>query len=225
MIRDWTLAPLGVLLVCLAWIWLANRRPRRTGVSWPAGFDVSGPSVCPDLVYAGDVVLGCEGRFESIQCRSLTIAAGGRVRATRIVAQRVTVLGDARLRCDETLTAAKRLEVRGELSATEVQAKRIVLGARSLSTVLTAAGSPRIKRHPGAIVKGFFADADEARRAGAGSAARRAPPPTATVVSVAAGDIDKKIERTVRSPEPEHDQTVRSQREDDTDPGPVPNGH
>ncbi|HVO31671.1 MAG TPA: hypothetical protein VMV18_13080 [bacterium] len=159
MIRDWTLAPLAVAALCALWIWIVNRRPRLAGMVWPSGAELGGALARPDVSYPGDVVLGCDGRFGTIQCRTLVIAAGADVRADLVVALRVRVDGALQLR--QSLTAGKRLEVRGVLRAEEIHAPRIVLRARSRTTAITVAGHPRIDRHPAAVMKGFFEHRDE----------------------------------------------------------------
>lgn len=159
MIRTWTLIPLAVFAVCAAWVWILNRRPRLRGMVWPKGVDLGGSRARPDLSYAADVVLGCDARFGTIQCRTLVIAAGAEITADVVVASRVRVEG--RLSVRNGLTAGVRLEVRGDLRAEEVKARRIVLRAGSRTTAITVLGNPRIRRHPQAQVKGFFEHRDE----------------------------------------------------------------
>jgi hypothetical protein len=159
MIREWALIPLAVSGLCFLWVWLANRRPRMSGVSWPKGFELSGRLKQPDLFYPADVVLGAEGRFGIIQCRSLTIAKGAEVVAEKVVCTRLRV--DGVLRGVEELTSAKRLDVRGELKADRLRCPKVRLFAASRTTVLTVTGPARIERHPKAVVKGFFDDPSE----------------------------------------------------------------
>src|SRR5882724_8130812 len=137
-VREWTLAPLALAALCALWIWIANRRPRLAGVTWPRGLDLGGSLARPDLFYAGDVVLGCEARFRTIQCRSLTIAKGAGVEADTIVASRVRV--DGTLTKVRSLTAATKLDVRGTLECEDLRAKRILLRANSKTTALVVSG-------------------------------------------------------------------------------------
>lgn len=159
MIRTWTLWPIAVSAICFLWIWIANRRPRIAGLVWPKGVELDGALARPDLTYASDVVLGCDASFGTIQCRTLVIARGAEITADVVVALRIRVDGKLTLR--ESLTAGKRVEVRGELRAEAIRAPRIVLGPRSKTTAITVAGKPRIDRHPAASVKGFFEDREE----------------------------------------------------------------
>lgn len=147
--RDFAIAPALLLMLCALWTLLANRRPRRTGVVWPAGFVVSGRGGSPDLLYPRDIVLGCEASFKTIHCRTLTILPGGKVHAALVVAHRVVVMTD------------------GELFAEEIRAERIDLRAGSRSSVLVAGKVRRLKRHPKADARGFYTDRGEAVMAGA----------------------------------------------------------
>lgn len=165
--RLYVLAPLGVTALCLLWIWFANRRPRITGAIWPDGMRLSGAVERPDVEYEGDLVLACDANFGRIRCRVLRIARGADVTATSVEAMRVRI--DGRLRGVARIAAARRLLVRGELRADDVDAPRIRLTAGARATVLTVAGNARIERHPKAEVKGFFNDLDEMR---SGSGAR-----------------------------------------------------
>lgn len=157
--NEWVLAPLAVLAACAIWIAFVNRRPRVGGLVWPAGLSLSGPVLRPDIEYDGTVVLGANADFGKIRCRSLVIARGADVSVGQVDASRVRV--DGILSVAETLVARKRLDVRGAFTADEVTAPRIVLRKRSTSTVLVANGSPAIKRHPDAVVKGFFSERGE----------------------------------------------------------------
>lgn len=157
--NEWVLAPLGVLAVCVAWIWLVNRKPRVGGLVWPAGLALAGPVLRPDVDYDGTIVLGAAADFGTIRCRALVIARGAEVSAARIEAARVRV--DGSLSVTETLVARKRLDVAGDLEADEVCASRIRLRKRARATVLVVSGEPRIKRHPDAVVKGFFSTRGE----------------------------------------------------------------
>lgn len=157
--NEWVLAPLGVLAVCGLWIWAVNRRPRVGGFVWPVGLSLSGPVLRPDVDYDGTVVLGAEADFGTIRCRELVIARGADVSVARVEAARVRVEGT--LSVAETLVARKHLDVSGELAADEVSAPRITLRKDSRATVLVATGNPRIRRHPDAVVKGFFSDRGE----------------------------------------------------------------
>ena len=157
--NEWVLAPLGVLVICAAWIWLVNRRPRVGGFVWPAGLALSGPVLRPDIDYDGTIVLGANADFGAIRCRMLVIARGADVSAAKIDAVRVRVEGT--LSVTETLVARKRLDVAGVLEADEVCASRIRLRKRARATVLVATGDPRIHRHPDAVVKGFFSTRGE----------------------------------------------------------------
>lgn len=157
--NEWVLAPLGVLVACALWVWAVNRRPRVGGFVWPTGLALSGPVLRPDVVYDGSVVLGADADFGSIRCRTLVIARGADVRAAKVEAARVRVEGT--LAVAETLTVRKRLDVSGDLEADEVQAPRITLRKHARATVLVVAGSPRIDRHPDAVVKGFFSERGE----------------------------------------------------------------
>lgn len=157
--NEWVLAPLGVLVACALWVWAVNRRPRVGGFVWPVGLALSGPVLRPDVDYDGTVVLGAEADFGTIRCRVLVIARGADVNVARVEAARVRVEGT--LSVAETLFARKRLDVAGELTADEVHAPHITLRKSSRATVLVATGNPRIRRHPGAVVKGFFSERGE----------------------------------------------------------------
>lgn len=157
--NEWVLAPLGVMVVCAAWIFFVNRQPRVGGLVWPAGLALAGPVLRPDIDYDGTVVLGADAGFGSIRCRALVIARGADVTAAKIDAVRVRI--DGSLSVTETLVARKRLDVSGDLQADEVCASRIRLRKRAKATVLVVTGDPRIKRHPDAVVKGFFSTRGE----------------------------------------------------------------
>jgi hypothetical protein len=158
--RSYVLLPLAVSAVCALWIYLANRRPRVGGFVWPAGMEVGGGGSWPVLEYDGDVVLGCAQSFALIRCRTLRIAAGADVVARVVEAGRVIVNG--RLRGVTSLTADRRLEVRGgELSVDDVRSPRVVVDRRARAVVLTLTGPCKVVRHPGADVRGFFSDLDE----------------------------------------------------------------
>lgn len=147
--REWAIAPVVVLALCALWTWLANRRPRRTGVVWPEGFSVAGSTVRPTLGYPRDVVLGCEGNFRTIECRVLTLVAGADVKAELIIARKLVVMSGA------------------SLCAEELRVQRLVLEAGSRTTALVIGKPRKVKRHPTAIAKGFYADRQEAEAAGA----------------------------------------------------------
>ena len=157
--NEWVLVPLGVLAACAIWIAFVNRRARVGGVVWPAGLSLAGPVLRPDIEYDGTVVIGANADFGKIRCRSLVIARGADVSVGHVDASRVRV--DGTFSVAELLVARKRLEVRGQLTADEVTAPKIVLRKKSESTVLIANGAPRIKRHPDAVVKGFFSERGE----------------------------------------------------------------
>ena len=159
MIHSWTLGPLAVSAGCFLWIWIANLRPRVSGVVWPKGLDLGGKLACPDLSYTSDVVLGCSGRFGTIQCRTLVIARGAEIVADSVVALRVRIDGELTVR--DSLTAAKRVEVRGVLATEALRVPRIVLRARSRTTAITVSRGARVDRHPRAIAKGFFENREE----------------------------------------------------------------
>jgi len=159
MIHSWAIWPLAVFAVCVVAVWVINRRPRLAGAVWPEGFDVGGKLAAPDVSYASDVTLGCSGRFGLIQCRTLVIARGAKIVADSVVAVRVTVEGELKVR--DSLTAGKRVEVRGELATEALKAPHLVLRARSKTTAITVSRGARVDRHPDAITKGFFEDRDE----------------------------------------------------------------
>lgn len=157
--NEWVLAPLGVLALCASWVWIVNRKPRVGGLVWPSGLVLSGPVQRPDVDYDGTIVLGANADFGTIRCRAVVIARGAEVSAGTIEAVRVTIEGT--LSVAETLVARKRLDVKGVLQADEVCASRIVLRKKARATVLVVTGDPRIHRHPGAVVKGFFSTRGE----------------------------------------------------------------
>jgi hypothetical protein len=158
-VNEWVLAPLGVLVACALWVWLANRRPRVGGLVWPEGFALGGEIARPDIDYDGTVVLAGGVSFGTIRCRSLVIARGADVTADSVDAVRVKIEGA--LDVTASLVARKRLDVRGSLNADEVIAPRIRLQKRARATVIVAPGNPKIDRHPDAVVKGFFATRGE----------------------------------------------------------------
>jgi hypothetical protein len=158
-VNEWVLAPLGVLVACALWVYAVNQRPRVGGFVWPVGLALSGPVLRPDIDYDGTVVLGAEADFGAIRCRVLVITRGADVTATKVEAARVRVEGT--LAVADLLVARKRLDVAGVLSADEVCAPRITLRKSSRATVLVVSGDPKIRRHPGAVVKGFFSERGE----------------------------------------------------------------
>lgn len=181
--NPWAAYPLGVALACLLITWLLNRRPKLTGVSWPAGLALAGSLERPDLDYDGDVVLAGAARFGTVRCRRLFVPRGADVIIETVVAARVRV--DGRLTGVHELGAGKRVEIRGELVAEAVVSPRIMLRKRSRANVLTIGAATCIDRHPLAEVKGFFTDGDELQRAGlarkgSGKNLKPAPPRTLT---------------------------------------------
>ena len=157
--NEWVLAPLGVLIACALWIAFVNRRPRVGGLVWPEGLSLAGPVLRPDVDYDGTVVIGASADFGKIRCRMLVIARGADVSVGHVDAARVRV--DGTLAVAQLLVARKRLDVNGVFSADEVTAPKIRLTKRAIATVLIVTGSPKIKRHPGAVVKGFFSERGE----------------------------------------------------------------
>lgn len=162
--KTYLLAPLVLSMLCLLWVFIANRRPQMTGALWPKGLTLSGSVSRPDLQYEGDVVLACSGNFGTIRCRSLKIARGADVGASAIEAAKIVI--DGRLTGVKSIAAGKRLTVLGELRADDVRAPRITLKAKARATVLTVTGESLIERHPKADVKGFFTGREEMADAG-----------------------------------------------------------
>jgi len=171
-VKLYVVVPLVVSSLCLAWIWLANRRPRLAGALWPKGMSLHGGVDRPDVTVEGDLVLGCAGRFASIHCRTLTIARGAQVTAEQIEAAEVRVEGA--LETTGRVAAGRVLRVTGRLKADDVQSPRIVLAKGACATVLTVTGKTRMDRHPKAVVKGFFETQDELKLV---AAERIAPEP------------------------------------------------
>jgi hypothetical protein len=153
------IVPLALVALSALWVWIVNRRPTLSGALWPKGMTLGGEVDCPDVSYDGDLVLGCSGRFGAIRCRSIEIARGADVSVRSIEASWVKVRG--RLKGVKQLAAGRRLLIRGELKADDVQSPRIVIGPKANATVLTVTGTSRIERHPKAVVKGFFDGASE----------------------------------------------------------------
>ena len=157
-LREPVLIPLGVFALCVAIAWLLNRRARAAWLLWPRGLELTGPITRPDLSFDGDVVLGADQRFGTIQCRRLSIARGATVLAHRVIAVRVVV--DGALETTDAVQAARRLDVRGRLEADSVRCPRVTLHAGSRATVMTLTGNTRLHRHPKAVAKGFFEEDD-----------------------------------------------------------------
>lgn len=166
--NEWVLAPLGVLAVSVAWVLFVNRKPRVGGLVWPDGVTLGGSTDTPDVAYDGNAVIGGVVELGAVRCRSLVIPRGADVTARRVECARLRV--DGTLTVEETLIAARRIEVRGTLEADEAQSKCIVLRKGSRARVMVAPGAPRIDRHPEADVKGFFSARGELPHASATAA-------------------------------------------------------
>lgn len=156
----YVIVPLAVAAACVLYVWLANRRSTAHSALWPEGMKLAGPVERPDVEFDGELLLACAGRFGAIRCRTLRIAAGADVEASSIAANRVQV--DGTLRGIASMVVESSLVVRGELLADDVRAPRITLAAKSKATVLTIPRQCKLKRHPDAQVKGFFASLEEA---------------------------------------------------------------
>ena len=156
----YVLVPLAVSAACLAYVWFANRRSVCHSALWPKGMRLAGPVEQPDVEFDGELFLACAGSFGSIRCRTLRVARGADVQATRVHADRVIV--DGRLRGVASLVAERVVTVRGELYADDVRCPRIRLKKTARAVVLTVPRGARLERHPEAQVKGFFADLEEA---------------------------------------------------------------
>ena len=156
----YVLIPLAVTVASLLAIWFVNRRAVCHSALWPKGLSLSGSVDRPDVSYDGELFLACAGGFGTIRCRTLRVARGADVEANTVEAE--TVLVEGRLRGVASLAAARHVAVRGELFADDVRTPRVRLFAGASAVVLTVPRDARIDRHPGAQVKGFFADLDEA---------------------------------------------------------------